>query len=136
MVPPFGFMKIERIALGIFVLSGLVSLALYPFGLFDYFEIVSTDTRIAKTYFWLPGKAFLIIQGSLVVLTGPGALLRSFVIVTAGILAGLIFVTPIGALTVLPAVGMLFLTLRRPQAFWEFTPKWKGDGPPPPGNWR
>jgi len=136
MVPPFGFMNSERIAMGIFVLSGLAGLALYPFELFDYLVAGSVDKRIAESYLCLPGKVFLVIQGSLVVLTGLGALFRCFLIVAVGILAGLIFVSPIGELTVLPAVGMLLLTLRRRQAFREFIPRWKGEGTRPPGNWR
>ncbi len=135
-MPPFGLMKGEKAALGIFVLSGLIALALFPLELFDTIAVGKEGARIAETYLWRAGKMFLVLQGALVILTPLGALLRSFIIVAAGILSGLVFITPIGALTFLPAVGMLLLTRHRLQAFREFTPRWKGPGPPPPGNWR
>lgn len=120
MVPPFGFRERERIMLGLFVLSGLAGLILFPLGLLNSFETGRQYLRTAEACLWSPGKLFLFFQGLLVVFSVFGAVCRFFTIMAAGILAGLVFVTPVGVLTVLPATGVLFLVLPRLNAFREF----------------
>jgi len=123
MVPPFGFRKRERIVLGLFVLSGVAGLILFPLGLLNSLGTGRQYLRIAEACLWSPGKPFLFFQGLLVMFSACGAVCRSLTIVAAGILAGLVFVTPIGVLTVLPAAGVLFLALPRLNAFREFMPR-------------
>ena len=79
------------------------------------------------------GLPWLICQSVLVIVGGLGGITRVFTLAALGILAGLIFTTPVGMLTVLPSVLMLISALSRPQAFYEFRPRWKGVGPRPPG---
>lgn len=136
MVPPFGLMKREKVVLGLFVLSGLAGLALFPFGILNRFETGRDYLQMAETLLWFPNRLLLILQGLLVMLAGAGAVFRSFTVVAAGIAAGLVCVTPVGVLTVLPAIGVLFLVLPRRKAFREFMPRFKDEGPKPPGNWR
>ena len=90
---------------------------------------------------WLvasPGLPWLVLQSVLVMVGAVSALMLSrwLSLVGGGILAGLVFVTPVGLLTTLPAVWMLSLVVPRFEAFWEFTPRWRGPGPPPPGQWK
>ena len=83
-----------------------------------------------------PGRVWLVLQAGLVVVSGVGVLSSCFGLVAIGILAGLAFVTPVGLLTMLPAVLLLVLVLPRLKTFREFRPRWRGEGDPPPGPWR
>lgn len=80
-----------------------------------------------------PGQLWQICQSILVIVGGLGGLAGVFTPTALGSLAGLIFITPVGLLTALPSVLMLLSALRRPRAFHEFMPRWRGPGPRPPG---
>lgn len=80
-----------------------------------------------------PGQLWQICQSILVIVGGLGGLAGVFTPTLLGILAGLIFSTPVGLLTALPSVLMLLSALLRPRAFYEFMPRWRGPGPRPPG---
>lgn len=80
-----------------------------------------------------PGQLWQICQSILVIVGGLGGLAGVFTPTVLGILAGLIFITPVGLLTALPSVLMLLSALQRPGAYYEFMPRWRGPGPPPPG---
>lgn len=80
-----------------------------------------------------PGQLWQIGQSILVIVGGLGGLAGVFTPTALGILAGLIFITPVGLLTALPSVLMLLSALQRPRAFYEFMPRWRGPGPRPPG---
>jgi hypothetical protein len=80
-----------------------------------------------------PGQSWQICQSILVIVGGLGGLTGVFTPTVLGILAGLIFITPVGLLTALPSVLMLLSVLQRPRAFYELMPRWRGPGPRPPG---
>lgn len=80
-----------------------------------------------------PGELWQLCQSILVIVGGLGGLAGVFTPTVLGILAGLIFITPVGLLTALPSVLMLLSALRRPGAFYELMPRWTGPGPRPPG---
>lgn len=80
-----------------------------------------------------PGQLWQICQSMLVIVGGLGGLSGVFTPTALGMLAGLIFITPVGLLTALPSVLMLLSALLRPRAFYEFMPRWRGPGPRPPG---
>jgi hypothetical protein len=50
-----------------------------------------------------------------------------------GIVAGLVFGTRVGAITVGPSLFIATLIARRFRAFPDFAPRWRGPGPLPPG---
>ena len=79
------------------------------------------------------GQLWQICQSILVIVGGLGGLAKVFTPTVVGILAGLIFITPVGLLTALPSVLMLVFALLRPRAYYEFMPRWRGPGPRPPG---
>ena len=80
-----------------------------------------------------PGQLWQICQSVLVIVGGLGGVAGVFTPTALGILAGLIFSTPVGLLTAFPSVLMLLSALLRPRAFHEFRPPWRGPGPRPPG---
>lgn len=80
-----------------------------------------------------PGQLWQICQSILVIVGGLAGVAGVFTPTVLGILAGLIFVTPVGLLTALPSVLLLLSALLRPGAFYEFMPRWRGPGPRPPG---
>jgi hypothetical protein len=65
---------------------------------------------------WLVAQSLLVVAGS------TGAFIGLFSLVTVGILAGLVLVTPVGLLTFLPSLWMLVLVISRHRAFVEFAP--------------
>ena len=81
-----------------------------------------------------PGQLWQICQSLLVIVGGLGGVAGVFTPTGLGILAGLVFITPVGLLTALPSVLVLVSALRRPGAFYEFRPPWRGPGPRPPGS--
>lgn len=81
-----------------------------------------------------PGQLWQICQSILVIVGGLGGVAGVFTPTALGILAGLVFITPVGLLTALPSVLMLLSVLRRPGAFHELRPRWRGPGPLPPGS--
>jgi hypothetical protein len=74
-----------------------------------------------------------ICQSVLVIVGGLGGMTGVFTLTAVGILAGLVFTTPVGLLTALPSVLLLLAVLLRLRAFYEFMPRWRGPGPRPPG---
>lgn len=80
-----------------------------------------------------PGQLWQLCQSIVVIVGGLGGVAGVFTPTVLGILAGLIFITPVGLLTALPSVLMLMSALLRPRAFYEFMPRWRGPGPRPPG---
>lgn len=85
---------------------------------------------------WFSAEAWqpwLICQSVLVIMGGLGGIVGVFSLTAMGILAGLIFVTPVGLLAALPSLLLLLSALLRLRAFHEFQPRWRGPGPPPPG---
>lgn len=82
-----------------------------------------------------PGRLWLIIQSVLVIVGGFGAMIRLFTLTVIGILAGLVLITPVGLLTTLPSILLLLLVPLYLRAFYEFLPRWRGPGPPPPSPW-
>jgi len=134
-IPAFGFTRAERIAAVLMMLSGIAGLVL---------SLTIRADGVAATVgerwpLWslrYVGRVWLVCQSLLVVLSSLGALFRCFTLAAVGILAGLAFVTPVGLVTFIPALWMLLLVVPRRRAFWEFTPRWRGEGRPPPGQWR
>lgn len=134
MIAPFGSWSIERVAMGLLLLAA-------GFGFFASGTVTGVASAILGSPWpsWFipnPGRAWMILQSLLVVAGVLGAFIRSFTLATVGIGAALVFVTPTGLLTLLPGLLMLCLMVPRRRAFWEFTPRWRGPGPPPPGQWR
>ena len=80
-----------------------------------------------------PRQAWQICQTVLVIVGGLGGMMGVFTLTAVGILAGLVFTTPVGLLTALPSVLLLLAALLRLRAFYEFMPRWRGPGPRPPG---
>lgn len=88
-------------------------------------------------FFARPGRVWLVLQAVLVIVSVVnGWMFQLFSLMAIGILAGLVFVTPVGLQTMLPALLLLVLVLPRLNLFWEFRPRWRGPGPPLPGPWR
>ena len=80
-----------------------------------------------------PRQPWQICQSVLVIAGGLGGMTGVFTLTAVGILAGLVFTTPVGLLTALPSVLLLLAALLRLRAFYEFMPRWRGPGPRPPG---
>src|SRR3954451_9803379 len=78
--------------------------------------------------YWLIGQSVLAIVG------GIGGLLGVFRLLAIGVVAGLIFATPVGLVTGVPALLLLLSALVRLRAFDEFKPQWRGEEPRPPGS--
>ena len=80
-----------------------------------------------------PWQPWLICQSALVIGGGLGGIVGVFTLTAIGLLAGLVFTTPVGLLTALPSFMLLLSALLRLRAFHEFKPRWRGPGPRPPG---
>lgn len=80
-----------------------------------------------------PRQPWQICQSVLVIVGGLGGMTGVFTLTAIGILAGLVFTTPVGLLTAPPSVLLLLAALLRLRAFYEFMPRWRGPGPRPPG---
>ena len=137
-IPPFGLTRAEQAATGLLTLSGVAGLVLTMLDREPEPNVAAVLRDVPWRAWLVPtsSKTLLITQSVLVVASALGVLIRSFTLVAVGIIAGLVLVTPVGQLTVIPAVWMLVLVVPRWQSFWEFTPRWRGEGPPPPGHWR
>jgi hypothetical protein len=80
---------------------------------------------------------WLICQSALIIVGGLSAMCTfSFILAAAGVAAALAFKTPVGLISFLPGVWLLIQLAPRFLVFPEFTPRWRGPGPPPPGHWR
>ncbi len=80
-----------------------------------------------------PLQPWPVCQSVLVIVGGLGGITGVFTLTAIGILAGLVFTSPVGLLTALPSVLLLLAALLRLRAFYEFMPRWRGPGPRPPG---
>jgi hypothetical protein len=80
-----------------------------------------------------PRQPWPVCQSVLAIVGGLGGMTGVFTLTAVGILAGLVFVTPVGLLTALPSIFLLLAALQRLRAFHEFMPRWRGPGPRPPG---
>ena len=80
-----------------------------------------------------PWQPWPVCQSVLVIVGGLGGLTGVFTLTAIGILAGLVFTSPVGLLTALPSAFLLLSALLRLRAFYEFMPRWRGPGPRPPG---
>lgn len=80
-----------------------------------------------------PWQPWPVCQSVLVIVGGLGGMTGVFTLTAVGILAGLVFNSPVGLLTALPSVLLLLSALLRLRAFYEFMPRWRGPGPRPPG---
>ena len=80
-----------------------------------------------------PWQPWQFCQSVLVIVGGLGGMTGVFTLTCVGIVAGLLFVTPVGLLTALPSALLLLAALQRLRAFYEFMPRWRGPGPRPPG---
>jgi hypothetical protein len=127
MMPPFGSRRIEQLASILLLFAGAAGLAISVRG-----------DEIPIGFIQNPGRSWLVFQSVLVIVGGMGALVlrRLFSVLMLGIISGIVFITPVGIVTSLPALLMLLLVLPKFESFWEFTPKWRGPGNPPPGHWR
>jgi hypothetical protein len=125
MVPGFGFLSRERTAGVLMLLGGLISLILL---------IGKPETFVGHGLFQA-SRAVLILQSFLVILGAVGAFGGTFTAVAVGT-ASALMPTAVGFVTFLPSLGVLLFAFARRQAFFEFRPRWRGPGPPPPGSWR
>jgi hypothetical protein len=75
---------------------------------------------------WQP---WLICRSVPVIMGGLGGIVCVFSLTARGILAGLVFVTPVGLLAAVPSILLLLSTLLRLRAFHEFKPRRRGPGP-------
>jgi hypothetical protein len=130
-VPPFCYLPHERVACMLAILSGAIGLLLAATGRADQ---VQTWIPWAT---WNPGNAWLVGQSLLVILGGLGAWGGlSFTLALTGIVAALVFRTPVGAIAVIPGILLLCAIALRWRGFPGLAPRWKGGGPVPPGYWR
>ena len=133
MIPRFGYFRDERKALATLFLTGLFGLLIFPTGFADNLVGEINGKPFTVWFSHNPGRTILHWQGLLVLLTGFGWLLGSFSLLAIAVLSGLVFLTPIGIFTFIPAIWVLRLMIPRRRCFFEFYPRWKGEGPPPPG---
>lgn len=127
-IPPFGFLTVERVACMLLLLASAIGVAhaapswREPWVPWATWEV---------SYAWLVLQAGLVAAGAIAALRS-----RSFVLAVVGLVAGLVFCTRVGAITVGPSLFVVTLIARRFRAFTIFAPKWRGPGPPPLGYWR
>ena len=104
--------------------------------LFDRGAVFAEDVLRQPLPDWFdahPWQPWIVCQSALVIVGGLGGIIRVFTLTAIGILAGLVFTTPVGLLTALPSVLLLLTALLRLRSFYEFMPRWRGPAPPPPG---
>jgi hypothetical protein len=132
-IPSFGFLKIEALACILMVAAGVAGLLLVLPGSSDW--ILSTFGEK-----WAPAHVsslWLVLQSLAVIVGGIGAWRSaSFVAAAVGVASSLIARTAVGHISFLPGLLMLYLMVTRFRAFSIFWPRWRGQGPPPPGAWR
>jgi hypothetical protein len=115
MIPPFGFHKIERLGCLLMGVAGMIALG------------------IAFSVEGGRREAFLVLQSLAIIVGAVGARNNSFILAAIGIVSSLLAWTPVGRVSFIPGLLMLFLIMARFRAFSIFTPRWPGPGPPPPG---
>lgn len=125
-VPTFGWVMHERLAYSAVVVSGVLGLVVGFNG-----DLLQSWTASAT---WHPGRGWLVGQSVLVIGGGLGACRgRSFTLAVLGTAAGLVSTTPVGQLSILPAIVLAALIALRSRGFPALAPRWRGRGPIPPG---
>ena len=135
-LPPFGLSGVGRAASALMVVAGVAGVAISLLGDERALAESVLGNPLPDWFLARPGRGWLVIQAVLVIVGGVGLFSSRFSLAAIGIVAGLIFVTPVGLLTMVPVVLALLLTLPHLHTFWEFRPRWRGEGHPPPGPWR
>src|SRR5215469_4162578 len=132
-IPRFGYLKIEAFACLLMVVAGTTGLL---------FVVTGSSDRILGVL-WKQWPAahihpvWLTLQAVAVIAGGIGAWQsRSFLLAAIGVVLSLIVRTAVGRISWLPGLLMFFLISARFRAFDVFLPRWRGQGPPPPGVWR
>jgi uncharacterized membrane protein YkgB len=119
-LPRFGFIWTEASACLALVMVGLISLVLSLTG--DASELgAQFQLHLLPTWLHLfnSNRVWLSIQSVLVMAGGIGAWrCTSFILAIVGVMAALLIVTPIGVLTFVPGLLMLFLLAPRWRAFF------------------
>jgi|SRR5215469_13723398 len=132
-IPSFGFLKIEAFACLTMVIAGAAGLLVAVTGSGDWILGVLWNQWPAAHIH----PVWLTLQSIGVIVGGIGAWQsRSFALTAIGVVSSLIVRTPIGRISWLSGLLMLFLICRRFRAFNIFLPRWRGKGLPPPGAWR
>jgi hypothetical protein len=132
-IPKFGFLKIETLACILMVAAGVAGLLLVLTGSSDWIlgALGKKWTSAHVKSFWL------VLQSLAVIVGGIGAWRsNSFVAAAVGVASSLIAETAVGHISFFPGLLLLFLIVNRFRAFNIFLPRWRGQGPPPPGAWR
>ena len=126
--------QLPRLAAGVWmVAAGVASLVIIRLGRGGDLAAVVFGHPSPAWFRAETGQPWLICQSVLVIVGGLGGIAGVFSLTAVGLLAGLVFTTPVGLLTAPASFWMLLAALRRPRAFHEFRPRWRGPGPPPPG---
>ena len=127
-IPVFGFIWTERIACLTLVIVGLVGLLLSLNGQACEFGALLHTYPLPA---WWPlelSRGWLSIQSLLIMAGGIGAWrCISFILAIIGVVAALLVVTPIGVLSFLPGLWMLFLLVQRWRAFFPKRYGWFPD---------
>lgn len=100
-IPRFGFLPVERIALGLWLVSGAVSLA----------------HAVSQSQVWYVVLSAVLLVGAL------GACLSILSLTAVGLAVGLALGSAGAPLLIFPTVWMLFLVVRRRRAFLELQPR-------------
>jgi len=118
-------------AMAAIVLAGIAGLAVSLLG----YEVALAERVLGQPmpdwFVATTGRVWLVLQALLVVagvLGGLGS--RRFSLAAIGIVAGLVFVTPVGLLTVVPTVLLLLLIAPN---YGEFRQRWPGPARRPAG---
>ena len=136
-LPPFPNNIFGLLVLVAMLAAGITGLTLVLLDREVAFAAVLLGQPFPFWFFARPGRILLILQATSVIMgVVSGKLFQSCSLLVIGIIAGLVFVTPVGLLTVIPAVLLIPPALLQLGSFVEFRPKWRGPGPPPPGPWR
>ena len=138
-VPSFGQLnRNERVASWLLIVVGALGLVLTVTGVFEAIGAGTIGRASPRWLFWSPWRGWLIIQSVVLAVAGYAAATGTtrFGLVLVGIISGLLVITPIGLLALLPSLWLLKLVIRARSSFDLFKPRWKGPSPPPPGNWR
>jgi hypothetical protein len=129
-IPSFGFLKIEALACILMVAAGVAGLLLTGSSDWTLSAFGEKWSSAHVSSFWLVLQSLAVIAG------GIGAWRStSFVVAAVGVASSLIAPTAVGHISFLPGLLMLYLMVARFRAFSIFLPRWRGQGPPPPGAW-
>jgi hypothetical protein len=125
---------LPRLAAGVLMIgTGITSLIMTLLDQGAVFAAVVLGQPFPGWFSAHPWQPWPVCQSVLVIVGGLGGMTGVFTLTAVGILAGLVFTSPVGLLTALPSVLLLLSALLRLRAFYEFMPRWRGPGPRPPG---